>query len=331
MSYGAQIKFGVGRQTAVGSYVTAAGSFNPIPLTSEDVGLTKEEVVSANLTGRFEQGAVFDGVANIDGTIEFECTPYAMGTFLMAGVNNASGVQSADLMTHVFLPRTGDYNSLYVNEPITIYKQFADSNSAELYYDCQVSQVEFTVAQGQLMRGRATVAGGTRLSTGVGSANIFPAAAEVDNLFLWDVTSISYNNTALSQATEMTVSINENIEPLYSLNNALTPYKFARSGFREILVSGTMYFTDRAILNDFAAGTHRRLVIHCKNTREEVQSGYYSTFEIDVPHMKITAFKPGASGPGEVAVSFSGRGLVDPTSNYSAKFTLVSTVKKQLF
>ncbi len=331
MSYGAQIKFGIARQTDVGSYVTAATSFHPIPLTSEDVGLTKEEVISANLTGRFEEGGVFDGVSRVDGTIEFEVTPEALGTVLMAGVKNVTGVASASLYTHTFIPRTADYNSLYCNEPITIYKQFADSNSAELYFDAQIGQVELTVAQGQLMTGRATVVGGNRLATGVGSANIVSTAGEADNLFLWDVTSISYNGSALSQATEMTVTINENIEPLYSLNNALTPYKYARSGFREVTVAGTMYFSDRAILNDFANGTKRRLVINLRNTREEVQSGYYSTFQIDIPQLKITQFKPGASGPGEVSVSFTGRGLVDPTSNYSAQFILTSTYKAAVF
>lgn len=327
MSYGAQVKFAIARQASTGSgtAVTAAGSFHHIPFTTEDVGLSKEEVISQNLTGRFEQGAIYDGVSRVDGSFECEPEPWSLAAILMAGVNNATAVTSGSLKTFTFFPRTQDYSSLFCNEPISIYKQFSDSNSAELYFDSQVGQVEFSITQGQLAIARATVVGGARVLTGIGSLGINLHTADAQRLWLWDVASISYNGSALSQATEMTVTLNENIEALYSLNGTLSPYKYARSGFREVSVSGTMYFTERDVLNDFVAGTQRRLTVAMRNTRYQIQSGYYPTFEIDVPQLKITQFKPSATGPGEVAVSFTGRGVTDANSNYAVKFTLINT------
>jgi hypothetical protein len=61
------------------------------------------------------------------------------------------------------------------------------------------------------------------------------------------------------------------------------------------------------------------------STIAAVQSGYYNTMVIDVPQLKVTAFKPSVSGPGEVSVQFTGRGVIDPSSNYALQFTLVNT------
>lgn len=327
MSYGAQIRFALGRQSGVGSgnAVTAPGSFHHIPLVSEDVGFSKEEVISANLTGRFEQGAVYDGLSNVSGTIQLEPEPWSLGVVLDATMNHATAVSSGSLKNFTFFPRTVDYSSLFVNEPYTIYKQFSDSNSAEHYFDCQFGQVDMTFAQGQLMTARTQVVGGARVLNGIGSLSLVLHTADAQRNWLWDVCSISYNGAGVGQMSEVTVSLNENIEPLYTLNGTLAPYKYARSGFREITVSGTMYFTDRAILNDFVSGTQRRMILTAKNTRVEIQSGYNPFLEIDIPQMKVTEFKPGASGPGEAAVSFTARAVTDANSNYALKVTLINT------
>ena len=51
----------------------------------------------------------------------------------------------------------------------------------------------------------------------------------------------------------------------------------------------------------------------------------YNTLTIDVPQLKITQFKPSVSGPGEVSVPVTGRGVIDPSSSYALQFTLINT------
>jgi len=327
MSYGAQIKLGIARQTAAGSgsAVTAPGSFHHIPCLSVDLGLEKDEVISGNLTGRFEQGAVYDGVNRIAGTIEFEPTPKALGAILRATCAAEATVTSGSLKTATFFPRTQDFSSLSIQDPFTIYEQWSDANSAESFFDCQFGQLEFTFAQGALLRARATVSGGSRVATGVGSLALTLDTSDLQLGMLWDATSISYGGAAAGMYSEVTVALNESIEPLYTLNGTLAPYKFTRTGFREVTVNGTLYFADRAVLNDFVAGTQKRLLIHAEARKAQVQSGYFASLTIDVPQMKISAFKPGVSGPGEVAVNFTARGVTDPNSGYAIKFVHVST------
>lgn len=326
MSYGAQAKFGIARQASANSWVTAATSYHGIPFTAENIGLESAEVISQNLTGRFDQGASYQGISKVNGTIDFEVTPRNLGAFLTACIDDVpTVVTSGSVKTYTFIPDSVDFSSTLVQGPFTVYKQFADATSAELYYDVQFSQLELSFTQGQFMKGRATVVGGTRLTTGIGSMSVLPDAADVGQLFPWNVASITYGGTAQSLLSDITVSENENVDALYGLNASLAPIKFTRSGFREVTVNGTFYMADRSMLNNFIGNTQQRLLIYVQNTVAAIQSGYYNSLLVDIPQLKITQFKPGASGPGEVAVKFTGRGVLDPTSNYSIQYTLQNT------
>lgn len=326
MSYGAQVKFGIARQSAAGTAVTAATSYHGLAFVSESVGLEAEELISQNLTGRFAQGAAYSGPRNVAGTIEFEVTPRNLGAALAAAINHSpTTVTSGSVSFRTFLPPATDFSSTLVKAPWTIYKQFSDATSAEQFYDCQFGQIAFQFGAGAFLRGTLTNVGGTRSPNGVGSMSVLPAASDVGRLFPWNVSSVSYGGMGVSNFSELTVTVNENIEPLNALNAQLAPFKFTRSGFREVTVNGTFYMTDRAMLNNFVSETQARLLITAINTQAAIQSGYYDTFTIDIPQLKITEFKPSATGPGEVAVSFTGRGVLDPTSSYDVQFTQTST------
>jgi len=329
MSYGAQAKVGFARQTNPGSYViatTVPTSFHAMGFVSHDIGLEKEEVISQNLIGRFEQGASYSGVSKVSGTIEFEATPRNLLTAMGLVVNHvAATVDSGSIRTWTFLPNTVDYDSSNIKAPWTMYSQFSDSQSADLFYDMQFGQLDLVLSQGQFTRGRLQCAGGNRVSTGVGSANIVPDASDAGRLFPWNVASVSYGGSALQTASDITVSLNENIDGLYTINASLLPFKYTRTGFREVTVNGTFYMTDRSMLNNFTGETQARLLITLVSTIAAIQSGYYNTLTIDVPQLKITAFKPAVSGPGEVSIPFTGRGVIDPNSSYALQLTLVNT------
>jgi hypothetical protein len=326
LSYGAQVKFGIARQAAAGTAVTDATSFHPLAFTSEDIGLEQEELLSQNLTGQFSQGASYSGPRNVAGTIEMELTPRSLGASLAAAVNHSpASVTSASIRTITFLPNTTDFSAFLVKAPWTVYKQFSDATSAEHFYDTQFGQASFQFGAGAFLRGTLTAVGGTRTAAGVGSLAVVPAASDVGRLYPWNVSSVSYGGSGVSNFSEITVNLNESIEPLNALNASLSPFKYTRSGFREVTVNGTFYMTDRTMLNNFVNETQSRLLLTAINTVAAIQSGYFNTFTIDIPQLKITTFKPSASGPGEVAVSFTGRGVIDPTSSYDIQFTLVTT------
>lgn len=326
MSYGAQTKLGVARQTNVGSFATDPGSFHAFGFLSEDVGLEKQEVIGQNNNGVFDEGAVYDGPSNVAGTIGFELQPRNLGAALAMVINHSpASVTSGDIRTLSFLPTTVDYNSTHVKAPWSMYKQWTDAASAEHFYDLQPTGLEITLRQGAFTQGNVTIAGGVRAATGIGSLDINTGATDRRTLYPWNVASISYGGSAVQNYSDITVSVQENIEPLYTINGTLAPFKYTRSAFRQVVVSGNFYLTDRTMLNNFQASTKARLLVTCINTLAAIQSGYYNTLVIDVPQLKISAFKPATSGPGEVQVPFTARGELDPSSSYAIKFTLTTT------
>lgn len=331
MSYGAQTKLGIGRQSTVNSWVTAAGSYFGLGFVNEDVGLEKQELIGSNNTGRFTEGAVYSGLSNVAGTIEMELTPLsvlvAVGAVL---THSASVVDSGSMRTWTFLPSTQDFSSTLINAPWSVYKQFTDASSAEVFYDAQLGQLELQITQGQFMRGRATIVGGNRAPNGVGSLNVVSDAADQARLFPWNVASMSFGGAAVSNFSEITISFNKQIEPLYTINGTLAPFKYSRSGFEQLTIRGTFYMDSRSFLNDFVSDTQRQLLVYLVNTRAAIASGYYNSILLDVPQLKYTAFKPSANGPGEVAVPIQGRGVIDPSSNYQFKVVLVNTFQQNL-
>jgi hypothetical protein len=327
MSYGAQVKFGIGRQASVNSWITTAGSFHAMGILNDSIGMEFQELISQNLNGTFQQGASYQGLTNVTGTVEAEATPRNLAILLAAVVNHAPAAvpSGTALVNYTFLPNTVDFSSTFVKAPFSVYKQFSDASSAELYYDCQFSQLDLAFSAGEFFKVKGTLGGGTRLATGIGSLNVFPNAADIGREFPWSVSSVSYGGTGLSNFSDITVSLNEQVEPLFTMNASLAPFKFTRKGFREVTVNGTFYMNDRTFLNNFVGQTQARLILTAMNTLTTIQSGYYDTFTVDIPQLKITQFKMSVTGPGEVAVKFTGRGVADPSSNYVAQFTLQNT------
>lgn len=333
MSYGTNIKYGIALQTSGGTVVPAAnaGSYHHVPLLSEDLGLEKNELVSQNLNGSFAIGAIFDGINKIAGTVTMEALPRQLGAWLTAVINDPIRTASgANMCKWEFLPRTVDFDTNYCNRPVSVYKQFADATSGEQYYDVEFSDIEFQLSAGQLLKTVVTAVGGKRITNG-SSMQVTIVPADLNDQWMWDVASLSYAGAAVSNFSDISIKVTEQIDPLYGLNQSLDPIKFTRKGFREVAVNGTFYMSDRSMLNNFASATRAQLTIALTNSRISIQSGYYHTLILDVPQLKISAFKPGASGPGEVSVKFTGKGILDPTSNYQFKATLVNTYNQTVY
>lgn len=328
MSYGAQVLIGIAMQQSGGNVVASVGSYHHAPVLSDDVSLEKATLISANLTGTFARGRIYDGINKVAGTIDCEATPKFLGALLTATVNDATAVQSGNIYTRTFVTRTADWGTNFPNHPISYYKQFHDSTSGEQYFDVQFSALEFNMSAGQLLKVKASVVGGSRVSGGA-ALNIVPVPQEFAENWMWDVASVTWGGSAQSNFSDIVVKIDEQIDPLYGLNASLNPLKFTRKAFRDVTVDGTFYMSDRAMFNDFISSTQRQLLVQLVNSRVMIQSGYYSSLTLDVPQLKVTQFKLAVTGPGEVAIKFQGMGVIDPTSNYTFQAILVNSFAPQ--
>lgn len=323
MSYGQNAKLAIGFQSAEGTGVTAVGSFQPVPLLSENVGLERPELLSQNLWGRFEEAASQDGTRTVNGSIEAEVTARAVGMFIAAICAPASMVSSGSMKTYQYVPRSTDYSNTRANIPVTFMKQWADASSGEHFYDLVANELEFSIRAGEFMKMRLGLVGGKRTATGIGSMSL---PTDVNRSFGWNVASISYNGAGWANVTDLTVTHNEGLAPSWTLNGTLDPYNVIHSGPRTVRISGTVKFDDRALLNDFVNGAERAFFMQLRQTNATaIQSGFYNELRIDIPAMKVTDFKPSIQGPNEVEVSFNARGVYNESTGYTIRYTVVNT------
>jgi hypothetical protein len=86
------------------------------------------------------------------------------------------------------------------------------------------------------------------------------------------------------------------------------------------MVNGTIVFQSFSEWDRFQAGSEARLTIAL--TQTAISSNLVL---IDVPQMRYSTLPINIGGPGPIAVQFTGRGMIDPTSGYSLEITVVNT------
>lgn len=321
MGYGTSATLGI---TFQNSYGTASGVSSTvfIPFVSENVGLEIPDLIPESKTGLFDEADSEGGPRSITGDISFEPRPIELGYFIKAVCGDAySVVSSGNIYNHYFKPRTSDWDDSAANVPFTLYKDLATTDDAMFHKDLVGTSLEFSIANGELLKGSMGVIGGTE-----GTVTTQTASYHGGRYFTWDVTSVSLGGTANADIEQMTITLNENLEPSHTLNNSKYPSSIKRGGTkRSVSISGTVKFNDNTEYDKFLAQSNEEMNLTFSGPTE-IQSGYYDVFEINVPEMKYTEFKPTAEGDGEVAVSFSAKGQYSTTYAKSLRFTLVNTM-----
>jgi hypothetical protein len=321
MGYGTNAGIGISFQT---SYGTASGvsSLCYIPFVSENVGLDIPDLIPESKTGIFDEADSEGGPRAIAGDISFEPRPIELGIVLKAVCGDAfSSVNSGGIYTHSFRPRASDWDDSAANVPFTMYKDLATSDDALLHRDLVGTSLEFSIANGELLKGRLGVVGGTE-----GTTTTQTASYHGGRYFTWDVTSVSLGGSANADIEQLTITQEENLEPVHTLNNSKYPSSIKRGGTkRSVSISGTIKFNDNTEYDKFTAQSNEIGVITFTGPTE-IQSGYYDSFIIRLPELKYTEFKPTAEGDGEVSVSFSAKGQYSTSEANSIRFTLTNTM-----
>lgn len=314
--YGQTTEVGICFQNSFGTVLT--DSMYWIPFTSEEVGLDKPPLIEQDMTGIFDEGAHYEGANMIAGDINMEAHPISLGVFLKAAMGEPTTVDSGNLHAHTFKPRTADWDEKAAANPCTIQKYYG-VGSADLLSDMVVGTYELNIANGEFLTFKAGWVGGTFAQ----QARIAPSYP-TGKRWTFDQSSNSLGGSGKSEISALTVTVEENLEAMHTLNNSKFPSRVKRTGFRAVNVSGTLKFDNQDEYQEFLNQTERQLKATFTGN-VEVQSGYYDTLEIDIPLARHTEFKPAAGGPGEIEVSFSSKGVYSVNSGTALAITLTNT------
>lgn len=319
MPYGQDAKIGFAFQNSHGD-AASVDSMYTIPFLSETVTPEVPELISANMEGRYDEGEAYAGARNVAGTIQTEAQPITTGVFLKALMGEPSSVQSGNIYTHTFNPRTSDFDVNVTGNPLTMYKNLADGGQVPLYRDLVCTRLEFALANGELLTVGADMTGGV-VETKTTSQDIGTA---VGRKWPWDVTSVELGGASNVDFESLNIIIDEQASPRWTLRTQRDPSRVKRDARRQIRVNGTVKFRDQTEYDNFLAVNSQNLTITLTSPTE-IQSGYYDTLQFEFPAFKWLAYPLTFEDEAEKIVSFEGKGDYHVGSGTSVTVTLINT------
>lgn len=317
MGYGNNGTLALNFQNSFGTSLTTSPYF--LPLNGESLAFKKEPLISAEMRGNFDEGATYEGKNSVEGDIEIDLDIVSLGVMCKAVMGDPTTVTSGSLKTHTFKPRTSDFDALAAGNPCTVEKYLDDGGSAQIFYDVIGSMLELSVANGEFVKAKAGFKGGKFTQSAKTTAS-FPS----DLKYTWDQSSFSIGGAAISDISDLTVTLDENLDNRWTLNGSKYPAYTKRAGFRTVRASGTFIFNTSSEYNQFLAQTERNLTLTFKSSAE-VQSGFNESFSIQLPAFRYASFEPTLTGPGQIEVGYSAHGKFLTTSATALAVTLVTT------
>jgi hypothetical protein len=214
---------------------------------------------------------------------------------------------------------TNDFDEFSAGDPLTYFKYMDDGGSASLFYNFNLSVLEFGANNGEFLTARASFAGGA-FSQNADIAASFPTGKR----FTWDVSSLELGGAAVNAFRALTITIDEALEPMHTLNGSAWPSRCKRTGNRTIEVGGTVIFDDQVEYQKFIAQSEQSFLASFAGP-VDVGSGGPDLITFDMPALRYTEFKPVAGAPGKIEVAFTGFAKYHTGSATAIEITLTNT------
>jgi hypothetical protein len=314
--YGMDGHLGICEQQSGG--IAYVASLDYMPIISESLNESIEALTSEEMRGRYEEGGHYEGMHNIAGDVVVDVHPLSAGKLLKYWFGQSSGTATHSSFSHSFKGVGEDFDALYAVPPLTI-EVYRDVGSAFQYYDMLLNQLVFEWNAGSLVRCTAGFVGGNFNWVAATTPSY-----DVGSYFPWDTTSFELGGAAIDYATQLTLTLNQNLAAKHTLNNSKFPSRIKRDGFRTAELSGSFLFESAAQALKFRAQTGQACVI--TNIGETTAQSYNNTMKFDIPSLILTDFPSNIAGPGLVEVGWSGKAVYDTTSATLLEATLVNTV-----
>lgn len=316
MAYGHGGHLGISFQQSFGT--SFVGSAHFFKFLSESLSEKIEELVSESISGRFDENDDYGGMRGIEGDIVFEIHPTEVGVPLKAVTGLASVSNVASCYQHLFIPNTVDWTPEVAALPPMTIEVYRGTGSAYRYYDCMANNLSLEIAQGAFLKGTMSIIG-AKFAWG---AKLTPSYY-AGSMYTWDTCSVSLAAAAVTDISQLTIAVNNNLMTKAFLDLSKYPSRILRDGRRTVEISGTALLNGDTQARAYTDKTKQRLLVAATQPGSVMGSQFKLT--IDVPQMQYTEFPANIGGPGLVEVGFSAKGKLDTTSNYSIQFTLVNT------
>ena len=315
MTYGFSGHIGIGRETT--AWGTAAAATDHFKALSESLSTDIERFETINIHAALYEPDDSAGMRSHEGDVVFAAHPISVGYFLMGamGINSASFTESSSiLVTNQFTMAVADAGSLSALPAHTL-EIFRDVTSSHRYAGCQFNTLELNIAPNQDVRCSVGVISKSQDLIAKTTAT-FPASSI--EAFTFDTTSIALGGTATAKIEALTITIDNILEGVPTLNNDTDVYRIQRAGVQTVRVSGTIAFDDVTEYQNFKNQTEQSLVANWTKPNS-------FAMKVDIPRMVYNAWPVGIGGRDRQTVEFSGMARYHVGSASAIKITLTTT------
>lgn len=241
------------------------------------------------------------GTRHVEGTATAEFSADTFDDLIAAAMRNVWSTNTVkggiERQSFTFV----DYNADIPDMPYTIYRGCEINTMAITVGASAMTQIEFGIV-GRTMEPSATLPAGLT----VGPRTLTPPMDGFSG-------SINLGATALSVITELTMNIDNGIEPRFVVGS-----KFSiKPGVKRRNVTGTLtsYYEDNTIRNKFLNEEESLLTI------DVIDGTSGAGYRFKMPRMKITEAPRPVDGEGDIMINMSYRGLLSNTDGYSMQIT----------
>jgi hypothetical protein len=323
--YGRQAAIGLCFQNSFDTIASITDSVQTIPIVSDNITPKRPVINQQNMRGIFEEGESYLGPCEVSGEIEMETHPVAMGYMLGAFFGTASVATSDSIYTHEWTPKDSPFDGVRgysFKRPLTYVSRNRFGGLDTNFFNLVANTLSINIANGELLKFTTGFVGGRDNEGSTTFSEDFPDGNEV---FTWDASSVTIGTMgAVSEIKELSISLEDPIEPKYYLDDIVWPRKNVLTGRRKATISGSLLYDTNSFYQAFADKTEHDFDITFQDATE-IQSGYYNKFNMLFERVRIETAEANRGGPGEVLLSFTGNAHYDDSASTMVKFTLTNT------
>jgi len=233
------------------------------------------------------------------------------------------GVASSIAFQHVFTPMQTADDEFHVDCPLFPYtlEVFPDQGKAFRFVGAVINTLalNFSTTDKILKATCGIIAKNASLQSTIGNL-----ALEATKPFVWENAVISIGGSQNNNLESFGLTWDNHCVAKYLLNNAPTPAKIVRDGFRTIPVSFVIDFVNKDEYAYFLTGEERAFQIKfigavCDATPEP---DIFYTLQIDLPLVRYLAYPINMGGPGRLTCAVTGKAKYDST--YALLATLIN-------
>ena len=304
---------GLGKETTLGTAVAATDYLEAL---NENVKVDIDRFETRNIVGGFHEPDDSTGLRRVSGDISMFGHPVSMGHILKAAMNTLSGsvVLSGFLWTSRFITPKSEFAYGAPTQPYT-FEIYRDVTSSHRYAGMQLNRMTMALGINQDLRLGTSWIGvaGTLLQA---TSPTFPGSSTEP--FTFDTASVQLGGSANARIEALTVTVDNQLEGIASLNNSTAIRLLRRRGPQTARISGSIDFQDVTEYLDFINQTERALNI-------SVTKANSFQLVIAVPRFQYTGFPTGIPGRERLTVAFEGKARYHVASGVAIDFQLTTT------